>query len=115
MWIMVAGPYTTGAASRDDRERNLAELNRVAVALFRKGHVPIVGVNLALPVCDVAGGDSYHAIMTPLCLALAERCDAVLRLDGASSGADQEVEKIRARGGVVYRSLDDVPDATPPA
>jgi hypothetical protein len=114
MWIMVSGPYTTGAQSRQERERNLALLNAVAVALFRKGHVPVVGVNLALPICDAAGRDSYDAIMLPLCLALAERCDAVLRLDGASSGADEEVERVRARGGIVYRSLDEVPDAASP-
>lgn len=115
MCIMVSGPYATGARSRADRERNLAELNRVAVALFRKGHVPIVGVNLALPLCDAAGRDGYEGIMLPLCLAVADRCDAVLRLDGASAGADQEVERIRSRGGIVYRALADVPDAAPPA
>lgn len=113
MWIMVSGPYATGATSPEDRARNLAALNDAAVALFRKGHVPVVGVNLALPLCDAAGRDGYDAIMLPLCLRLAERCDGVLRLEGASGGADQEVEHIRARGGVVYRALGEVPDAAP--
>jgi hypothetical protein len=113
MWIMVSGPYSTGAPTPAERERNLAELNRIGVELFRKGHVPVVGVNLVLPICDAAGRANYDAIMSPLCLALAERCDAVLRLDGASAGADQEVEHIRARGGIVYRSLAEVPDAGP--
>ena len=44
-------------------------------------------------------------------LALAGRCDAVLRLEGASAGADAEVERIRAMGGTVYRRLDDIPRA----
>ena len=79
MWIMVAGPYRTGAMSNAERE--------------------------------AAGADAYDAIMMPLSLALADRCDAVLRLDGASAGADAEVERVRARGGMVYRSVEEVPDA----
>jgi hypothetical protein len=70
-----------------------------------------VGVNLALPVITAAGGESYDDIMMPLSLALADRCDAILRLDGISAGADQEVERVRARGGPVYLSLAGVADA----
>ncbi len=111
MWIMIAGPYQTGAKSDTDRERNLLALNRAAFEVFRKGHTPIVGVNLALPVIRVAGTKMFDAIMMPLSLALTERCDAILRLDGVSSGADQEVERVRARGGPVYPSIDAIPDA----
>ncbi len=45
----------------------------------------------------------------PVALALAARCDAVLRLDGASVGADEEVECIQSRGGKVFHSLDEIP------
>jgi hypothetical protein len=41
---------------------------------------------------------------------LADRCDAVLRLGGPSPGADEEVERVRARGGDVYHSIAEVPD-----
>ena len=37
MWIMIAGPYRSGANSEADREQNLANLNRAAYELFRKG------------------------------------------------------------------------------
>jgi hypothetical protein len=47
--------------------------------------------------------------MTPLSLAVADRCDAVLRVGGPSAGADEEVERIRARGGAAYASADDLP------
>ena len=110
MWIMIAGPYRTGARTESERQQNLATLNAAAVELFRKGHVPIVGVNLALPIIAAAGDVAYDAIMMPMSLALAERCDAVLRLDGASPGADDEVDRIRARGGPVYRSVAEVPE-----
>ena len=128
MWIMVVGPYTTGGADAATRTERLAALNRAALALFRRGHVPVIGVNMALPVIAVARGvmgeeppprpspatekqDPFDEIMMPLSLALADRCDAVLRIGGASAGADEEVERVRARGGHVYSSIDEVPDA----
>jgi hypothetical protein len=35
MWIMIAGPYRTGARSQSDRDRNLRELNVAAYEVFR--------------------------------------------------------------------------------
>ena len=58
MWIMVGGPYGTGAKSAAERAANLARLNEAALAVWRKGHVPIIGVNLALPIVAAAGGDA---------------------------------------------------------
>ena len=109
MWIMIAGPYGTGANTDADREANLLALNRAAYEVFRRGHIPIIGVNLALPVIQAAGPQMYEAIMMPLSLALADRCDAILRIGGSSRGADDEVERIRARGGPVYHSLEEIP------
>jgi hypothetical protein len=109
---MIAGPYRTGAHSAEERARNLAALNAVAYEVFRKGHVPILGVNLALPLIEVAGPETYDEVMMPLSLALAERCDAVLRVGGASPGAEQEVAVIHARGGAVYRDVADLPLAS---
>ncbi len=85
-------------------------MNEVAFAIYRKGHIPIVGVNLALPLIEIAGDDSYEEITMPLSLAAASRCDAVLRIGGPSSGADEEVERIRKAGGAVYSSLSEVPE-----
>ncbi len=108
---MVAGPYTSGAADAAARADNLRLLNRAAVELFRMGHVPIIGVNLALPLVEVAGPETFDEFMMALSLAAADRCDAVLRIGGASLGADQEVERIAASGKPVYRRLEDVPPA----
>jgi hypothetical protein len=109
MWIMIAGPYLTGARTAEERAHNLRALNRVALDVFRRGHVPIIGVNLALPVIETAGESAFDEIMMPLSLAVAERCDAVLRVGGASTGADLEVERIRARGGAVFTSVAEIP------
>ena len=81
-----------------------------ALAVFRKGHVPIIGVNLALPVIAAAGGDgaAEAAIMMPLSLALAERCDAFLRIGGPSVGADQEMARFVAVGKRVFRSVEEI-------
>jgi hypothetical protein len=108
--IMVAGPYRSGAQTARDRVENLRALNRAALAVLRKGHHPVVGVNAALPIIDVAGADRYDDIMMPVCRALAERCDAVLRIGGASGGADEETAAVRRNGGAVFRSLDEIPD-----
>ncbi len=111
MWIMVGGPYGTGAMSAAERAANLARMNEAAPAVWRKGHVPIIGVNLALPIVAAAGADSE--IMMPLSLALAERCDAFLRIGGASVGADQEMARFVAAGKRVFRSVEEITTETP--
>ena len=87
-------------------------MNRAALAVFEKGHTPIIGVNMALPVIEAAGEDRFEDIMMPISLALADRCDAILRVGGPSIGADQEVDRMKAAGKPVYRVIDDVPVAT---
>ena len=106
---MVSGPYTSGGADARGRAANLAQMNRAALALFRAGHVPVIGVNMALPVIEAAGENAFEEIMMPLSLALADRCDACLRIGGPSKGADDEAERFRARGLPVYIRLEDVP------
>ena len=76
-WIMVAGPYRSGAATPDAQARNLRAMNEAAYLVLLKGHIPIVGVNLAQPIIDVAGPATYDAVMMPISLAAADRCDAV--------------------------------------
>lgn len=113
MWIMIAGPYRAGATDPEARAANLRKLNEAAVALLRAGHVPIIGVNMALPMIDAAGGTvaAYEEIMAPVSLALVDRCDACLRIGGLSRGADDEVERFEATGRTVFRSLDEIPTA----
>lgn len=112
LWIMVAGPYSTGAADAAARAANLAALDGAALALARAGHVPIVGVNAALPLIELAASPTaFDELMMPLSLALADRCDACLRIGGSSHGADAEAARFRAAGKPVYLALADVPPA----
>jgi len=114
LWIMIAGPYRSGAADAGARAANLRALNDAALAVLGRGHVPVIGVNMILPVIEAAGEARYDEIMQPLSLALAERCDAVLRIGGASDGADAEVARFRARGLPVYASPAEIPAVPQP-
>jgi hypothetical protein len=115
MMILIAGPYRSG--TNDDPQlmrKNLDKLESVALPLFRKGHVPVIGEWLALPLLKLAGskkpGDEvYNEILYPVAHRLLEKCDAVLRLEGVSSGADDDVKIAMEKGLKVYYSVDEVP------
>jgi hypothetical protein len=109
MWIMIAAPYTSGGADTALRAARLAEMNCAALAILRLGHVPVIGVNMALPIIAAAEGDVFDEVMMPISLALAERCDAALRLGGESKGADQEVARFTQAGKQVFYALADIP------
>jgi hypothetical protein len=117
MLILIAGPYRSG--TNDDpnlMQQNLNKLESVALPLFRKGHIPMIGEWVALPLILLAGsqkpGDqAWEEIQYPVAHRLLDKCDAVLRLDGASKGADEDVRKAKEKGLKVYYNLDEVPDA----
>ena len=115
LMILVAGPYRSGTG--DDPERmagNVRVMEAYALPLFRAGHVPIVGEWLALPLVALAGsrrvGDAaFDEIFHPIAERLLARCDAVLRVGGASQGADMMVSIAQDRGLGVFHKLSDVP------
>ena len=51
---MIAGPYRSGSNDPKVWQENLNAMNRVALQVFELGHTPIIGVNMALPICKVA-------------------------------------------------------------
>ena len=118
MMILIAGPYRGG--TNDDPVligRNLDKLESVALPLFRKGHIPMIGEWVALPLMHLAGsahiGDSvWDEIQYPVAHRLIEKCDAVLRIEGASKGADEDVRIAIERGLKIYYNLDEIPDLT---
>ena len=113
--ILVAGPYRSGTG--DDPEKlaaNVRAMEAYALPLFRAGHIPLVGEWLALPLVALAGsrqiGDApFEEIFHPIAERLLARCDAVLRMGGASKGADLMVQTAREHGLAVYHSLREVP------
>jgi hypothetical protein len=115
MMILIAGPYRSG--TNDDPElirQNLERLESVALPLFRLGHIPMIGEWVALPLLHLAGsvrpGDAaYEEILYPVAHRLLSKCDAVLRLEGVSKGADEDVRIAKERGLPVYYRLEEVP------
>jgi hypothetical protein len=106
MIIGVAGPYS--APNEEARKQNLDAMNEAAARLLEMGHVPLIGVNAALPVIDkYHGADKYEAIMK-ISLAVIDKCDALL-LIGESPGANRERAHVLAKGLPVYYHIDQVP------
>jgi hypothetical protein len=116
LMILVAGPYRSG--TNDDpvlMQRNLSKLESVTLDLFRAGHLPVIGEWIALPLLYLAGskvpGDApYEEILYPVAERLLYKCDAILRLEGDSKGADEDVRIGRERGLQIFYHLSDVPD-----
>lgn len=113
--ILIAGPYRSGTG--DDPEKlaaNVRAMEAYALPLFRAGHTPIVGEWLALPLVQLAGSqrigdEAFAEIFHPIAERLLARCDAVLRVGGASQGADEMVRIAGERGLGVYTRLAQVP------
>jgi hypothetical protein len=120
LMILIAGPYRSGTG--DDPEKmaaNLRALEAAAWPVFQRGHVPMIGEWVALPVLAGAragqagriGDDLYDQVLHPTAHRLLARCDAVLRLPGASAGADNDVRIAQARGIPVFHALEEIPPA----
>jgi hypothetical protein len=115
MLILIAGPYRSGTDDDPIRmQQNLSRLESVALPLFRMGHIPMIGEWVAIPLLHLAGstrpGDkAYEEILYPVAKRLLSRCEAILRLEGASKGADEDVRIAKERGLKVYYRLEDVP------
>jgi hypothetical protein len=115
LMILVAGPYRSGTG--DDPAKmhaNVALMESFALPLFRAGHIPVLGEWFALPLVQLAGstrvGDAaFDEIFHPISERILARCDAVLRVGGASAGADEMVRLAEAQGKQVFRRLQDVP------
>jgi hypothetical protein len=117
LMILVAGPYRSG--THDDPvliAKNVEAMTSTSLALFRAGHLPVMGEWFALPLIEHAGskviGDAaFNEIFHPISRRLVAKCDACLRIGGASVGADEMVALARSQGKPVYFSQGEVPRA----
>jgi hypothetical protein len=115
LMVLVAGPYRSGTG--DDPAKlaaNVATMNAAALEVFRAGHLPVTGEALALPLIEEAGServgdDVFDSIFHPIARRLLERCDAVLRVGGASAGADAMVAIARAASKPVFTAAGELP------
>jgi ADP-ribose pyrophosphatase len=117
MLILIAGPYRSG--TNDDPQKmaaNVQLMESFALPIFRLGHIPVLGEWFALPLLHLAGSkqvgdEAYDEIFHPIAERLLEKCDAVLRIGGASKGADLMVEVARRNGLQIYSKLEQIPIA----
>lgn len=108
MIIGIAGPYS--APTEQERNNNLDRLNKMAGILLERGHIPLIGLNAALPVVHTSSvGDPYKAIMD-ISMAVIDKCDALL-LVAESPGANRERDMVLSKGLPVYYNIDEVPSA----
>ena len=119
LMILIAGPYRSGTDDNPEKmAANVQQMESFALPLFRLGHIPVLGEWFALPLLHLAGSkqvgdEAYEEIFHPIAERLLEKCDAVLRVGGASSGADLMVEVARKRGSQIYTDLDQIPRGNP--
>ena len=110
LMILVAGPYRSG--TNDDPvliQRNVDAMEDMALAVFRRGHLPVLGEWFALPLLKHAGskkiGDAvFDEIFHPIARELIGKCDAVLRIGGPSTGADDMVATGRKLGKTIFNA-----------
>jgi hypothetical protein len=117
MMILIAGPYRSGTG--DDPQMmaaNVQLMESFALPIFRLGHIPVLGEWFALPLLHLAGSkqvgdEAYNEIFHPVAERLLEKCDAVLRIGGASKGADLMAEVAKRNGLQIYTKLEQIPPA----
>jgi hypothetical protein len=115
MMILIAGPYRSGTGDDPKKmEANVHAMEAYALPIFRLGHIPVLGEWFALPLVKLAGSkrlgdEAFNEIFHPIAERLIEKCDAVLRVGGASQGADLMVEVGRKYGLKIYTSLEEIP------
>lgn len=115
--ILIAGPYRSGTDGNQARiDENLARLERAALDIYQRGHVPVIGEWLALPLATAAGSKSLgdeiaESMLYHVAHRLITKCDAIYRIAGASKGADMDVDVARKLGLKVYSTLESIPQA----
>ena len=117
MMILIAGPYRSGTGDNPEKiAANVRHMESFALPIFRLGHIPVLGEWFALPLLHLAGSrqvgdEAYSEIFHPIAERLLGKCDAVLRVGGASAGADLMVQVARQHGLQIYTNFDQIPPA----
>jgi hypothetical protein len=94
LMILVAGPYRSGT----NDNAVLIQRNVVALPLLKHAGSKQIG--------DAVFDEIFH----PVARELIGKCDAVLRIGGPSSGADDMVATGERLGKRIYRDLSEIPE-----
>jgi hypothetical protein len=113
--VLIAGPYLSGTNGDPQKiAHNRERLESYALPIYERGHLPMIGEWVALPIIHAAGGRStndaaFQAYQYPVAHRLLECCDAVLRIPGQSRGADLDVGLARELGLPIYTNVSELP------
>jgi hypothetical protein len=114
--VLIAGPFLSGTGGDPEKiAANRSRLESFALPIYERGHLPMIGEWVALPIIHAAGGrlpgdPIFERYQYPVAHRLIERCDAVLRIAGESRGADMDVERARELGLPIYRDASELPN-----
>jgi len=114
LMILVAGPYRSGTNDNPNLiAKNVKAMEDAALTIYRMGHLPVMGEWFALPLIHAAGSrkigdENFNEILHPIAVNLLDRCDSVLRIGGASAGADEMVNTGKLKGKTIYQSIEEV-------
>jgi hypothetical protein len=115
LMILVAGPYRSCTNDQPELiEKNVKAMTDTALQLYQMGHLPVLGEWFALPLIETAGskaiGDAiFNSMFHPIAIQLIDHCDAVLRIGGTSTGADEMVNVGLSKGKRIFKGIDEVP------
>jgi hypothetical protein len=98
--IYISAPYTIG-----DVAQNVRRAIDAADILLARGYIPFVP---HLTHFWHFISPKSHRKWIEIDKVILERCDAVLRLDGESVGADEEVAHAEKLGKPIYWSIDEL-------
>jgi len=115
LMILIAGPYRSG--TNDDPQlitANVKAMTDAALEIYNIGHLPVLGEWFALPLIETAGSkkigdDIFNKIFHPVALQLIDHCDAILRIGGPSTGADEMVNTGKAKNKIVFYNIGEIP------
>ena len=116
LMILVAGPYRSGTNDQPEKiAANVRQMEDVALQIYQKGHLPVLGEWYALPLIERAGSveigdDIFTDYFHPVAMRLLEKCDAVLRIGGPSHGADEMIRLAQESGKIVFLQAADIPE-----
>jgi hypothetical protein len=92
---------------------NVQAMTRTALKLYQMGHLPVLGEWFALPLIEAAGSEKtgdeiFNSIFHPVAVRLIDHCDAVLRMGGPSTGADEMVRVGREKGKQIFFDIGEI-------
>ncbi|MEO6001232.1 MAG: hypothetical protein ABIN89_30550 [Chitinophagaceae bacterium] len=114
LMILVAGPYRSGTNDNPHLiKANVKAMTDTALELYNMGHMPVLGEWFALPLIEAAGskeiGDKvFNEMFHPIAVKLIDHCDAVLRIGGASTGADEMIKVGKMKGKIIFLNKNEI-------